>query len=163
MNSQHMDGELRTSRASGCWTNLNHSTSTTKAQVRMQQDNTAVKLAYGRSTQDKQGFRLLDKPKSFYFHDKSSGDILTLIQDTLLAKKIRHQCELRTSMALGCLKSQNSSTSTTKNDIITFRPNWMPCTCIHKGSIILKSSRFNHCPWHLVFLCQQATSQYTQQ
>jgi hypothetical protein len=24
-------------------------------------------------TQDKQGFRLLDKPKSFYFHDKSSG------------------------------------------------------------------------------------------
>jgi hypothetical protein len=26
-------------------------------------------------TQYKQGFRLLDKPKSFYFHDKSSGDI----------------------------------------------------------------------------------------
>ncbi len=35
-------------------------------------------------TQDKQGFRLLDKPKSFYFHDKSLGDILTLILDTLL-------------------------------------------------------------------------------
>ncbi len=36
-------------------------------------------------TQDKQGFRLLDKPKSFYFHDKSSGDILTFNSRILIS------------------------------------------------------------------------------
>jgi hypothetical protein len=62
-------------------------------------------------TQDKQGFRLLDKPKSFYFHDKSSGNIL------ILYKLFEGSTELRTSRVLGCLTNLNHSTSTKKTQV----------------------------------------------